>query len=100
MATIADAARRASTRRARRADRDPSTLDRIVLTGLNLDSGVGSVDQFEDTLGRYEAIGVTDYVVHWPRPTPPYQGDEAAFEKHLHVPPLTRQPARAPSKAD
>ena len=33
--------------------RDPSTLDRIVLTGLNLDSGLGSVDEFEDTLGRY-----------------------------------------------
>jgi alkanesulfonate monooxygenase SsuD/methylene tetrahydromethanopterin reductase-like flavin-dependent oxidoreductase (luciferase family) len=59
--------------------RDPATLDRMVLTGLNLDSGVGSVDQFEDTLGRWAELGVTDYVVHWPRPTPPYQGDEAAF---------------------
>ncbi len=62
------------------AGRDPATLDRMVLTGLNLDSGAGSADQFEDTLGRYEALGVTDYVVHWPRATPPYQGDEAAFE--------------------
>ena len=65
------------------ADRDPATLDRLVLTGLTLDSGLGSVDQFEDTLGRYEAIGVTDYVVHWPRPNPPYEGDEAAFEAIL-----------------
>lgn len=64
-----------------KAGRDPSTLDRLVLTGLTLDSGLGSADQFEDTLGRYEAIGVTDYVVHWPRPTEPYQGDEAAFER-------------------
>jgi alkanesulfonate monooxygenase SsuD/methylene tetrahydromethanopterin reductase-like flavin-dependent oxidoreductase (luciferase family) len=62
-------------------DRDPSTLDRIVLTGLHLDSGLGSSDQFEDTLGRYEAIGATDLVVHWPRPSPPYQGDERAFEE-------------------
>ena len=61
--------------------RDPATLGRLVLTGLNLDSGVGSPDQFTDTLGRYEAVGVTDFVVHWPRPTPPYQGDEAAFER-------------------
>ncbi len=60
--------------------RDPATLDRIVLTGLNLDSGAGSVDQFEDTLGRWAELGVTDYVVHWPRPDPPYQGDEAVFE--------------------
>jgi alkanesulfonate monooxygenase SsuD/methylene tetrahydromethanopterin reductase-like flavin-dependent oxidoreductase (luciferase family) len=59
--------------------RDPQTLKRMVLTGLNLDSGVGSLGQFEDTLGRYAELGVTDYVVHWPRPTPPYQGDEQAF---------------------
>ena len=63
-----------------RAGRDPATLDRMVLTGLNLESGLGSADQFEDALGRYAALGVTDYVVHWPRPTAPYQGDEAAFE--------------------
>jgi alkanesulfonate monooxygenase SsuD/methylene tetrahydromethanopterin reductase-like flavin-dependent oxidoreductase (luciferase family) len=61
--------------------RDPSTLDRLVLSGLNLDSGLGSVDEFEDALGRYEAIGITDVVVHWPRPSEPYQGDEAAFER-------------------
>ena len=61
--------------------RDPRTLDRYVLTGLNLDSGLGSPDQFEDTLGRYREVGATDFVVHWPRPTPPYQGDEAAFER-------------------
>jgi len=61
--------------------RDPSTLDRMVLTGLNLDAGTGSLDQFEDTIGRYAELGVTDYVVHWPRPTRPYLGDEAAFER-------------------
>ncbi len=63
------------------AGRDPSTLGRLVLTGLTLDSGIGSPDQFADTLGRYEAVGVTDFVVHWPRANPPYQGDEAAFER-------------------
>ncbi len=61
--------------------RDPSTLARMVLTGLNLDPGLGSLEQFEDTLGRYAEIGITDFVVHWPRPTPPYQGDQAAFER-------------------
>jgi alkanesulfonate monooxygenase SsuD/methylene tetrahydromethanopterin reductase-like flavin-dependent oxidoreductase (luciferase family) len=60
--------------------RDPATLDRIVLSGLNLDSGLGSVGEFEDAVGRYEAVGATDVVVHWPRPTDPYQGDQAAFE--------------------
>jgi alkanesulfonate monooxygenase SsuD/methylene tetrahydromethanopterin reductase-like flavin-dependent oxidoreductase (luciferase family) len=59
--------------------RDPKTLDRYVLTGLNLDSGLGSLDEFDDLVGRYEAIGITDLVVHWPRPTQPYLGDEATF---------------------
>ena len=61
--------------------RDPATLDRLVLTGLTLDSGLDSPDRFEDTLGRYEALGVTDLVVHWPRPGPPYEGDQATFER-------------------
>jgi alkanesulfonate monooxygenase SsuD/methylene tetrahydromethanopterin reductase-like flavin-dependent oxidoreductase (luciferase family) len=61
------------------AGRDPATLDRLVLTGLNLSSGTAGLDQFEDTIGRYEELGVTDYVLHWPRPTEPYLGDEATF---------------------
>ncbi len=61
--------------------RDPATLDRMVVTGLNQDSGLGSVDEFTDALGRYEAAGFTDVVVHWPRSGPPYEGDEAIFEE-------------------
>jgi alkanesulfonate monooxygenase SsuD/methylene tetrahydromethanopterin reductase-like flavin-dependent oxidoreductase (luciferase family) len=61
--------------------RDPATLDRLVLTGLTLDSGLGSPDELADTIGRYEEIGATDFVVHWPRPTPPFEGDESTFER-------------------
>lgn len=61
------------------AGRDPSTLDRYALTGLNMTSGLGSPDEFDDLVGRFEAIGVTDLVVHWPRPSYPYEGDEAGF---------------------
>ncbi len=63
------------------AGRDPSTLDRIVLTGLTLGSGTGSEDQLADTLGRYEEAGATDFVVHWPRASAPYLGDVDAFER-------------------
>jgi alkanesulfonate monooxygenase SsuD/methylene tetrahydromethanopterin reductase-like flavin-dependent oxidoreductase (luciferase family) len=59
--------------------RDPSTLDRYVLTGLNLTSGTSSGDEFDELVGRYEEIGITDLVVHWPRPTEPYRGDEDTF---------------------
>lgn len=63
------------------AGRDPASLDRIVLTGPTLDPGLSSVESFRETVGRYEEIGVSDLVVHWPRPGPPYQGDEAVFER-------------------
>jgi alkanesulfonate monooxygenase SsuD/methylene tetrahydromethanopterin reductase-like flavin-dependent oxidoreductase (luciferase family) len=61
--------------------RDPAELSRLVLTGPILTSGLGSVDEFGDTVGRYAAIGVTDLVVHWPRAEEPYAADYATFER-------------------
>jgi alkanesulfonate monooxygenase SsuD/methylene tetrahydromethanopterin reductase-like flavin-dependent oxidoreductase (luciferase family) len=63
------------------ADRDPSTIDRLVLTGPELAPGLQSEDAFADTVGRYEAVGITDLVVHWPRSNEPYAGDVATFER-------------------
>jgi len=63
------------------AGRDPGTLGRLVLTGPRLDPGLSSVGAFDDAVGRYGAIGVTDLVVHWPRPDGPYAGDAAVFER-------------------
>jgi alkanesulfonate monooxygenase SsuD/methylene tetrahydromethanopterin reductase-like flavin-dependent oxidoreductase (luciferase family) len=63
------------------AGRDPSTIDRLVLTGPELDAGLTSETEFADTVGRYEEIGFTDVVVHWPRPCEPYAGDVATFER-------------------
>lgn len=62
------------------AGRDPASIDRLVLVGLRLESGLGSVEELRDTVGRYEEVGVTDFVVHWPRPEPPFTGDTAHFE--------------------
>lgn len=61
--------------------RDPSTLGRLVLTGPALDPGLDSVEAFRDAVGRYEEVGVTDLVVHWPRESEPYAGDLATFER-------------------
>jgi len=63
------------------AGRDPATLGRLVLAGRTLDSGLDSVEKFRDTAGRYAEVGVTDFVVHWPRPVEPYAGDLATFER-------------------
>jgi alkanesulfonate monooxygenase SsuD/methylene tetrahydromethanopterin reductase-like flavin-dependent oxidoreductase (luciferase family) len=61
--------------------RDPATLNRLVLTGLRLDSGTGSERELADTIAHYTAAGVTDFVVHWPRAGDPFAGDAAAFER-------------------
>jgi alkanesulfonate monooxygenase SsuD/methylene tetrahydromethanopterin reductase-like flavin-dependent oxidoreductase (luciferase family) len=61
--------------------RDPALLRRLVVTGPNLDGGLGSVEAFRDTIGRYADVGVTDLVVHWPRRDGPYAGDLSTFEQ-------------------
>ncbi len=61
--------------------RDPDELDKMVLTGTRLDPGLQSRDALEATVGRYEEIGITDLVVHRPRPRDPYAGDLARFER-------------------
>jgi alkanesulfonate monooxygenase SsuD/methylene tetrahydromethanopterin reductase-like flavin-dependent oxidoreductase (luciferase family) len=65
----------------RAAGRDPSTIDRLVLTGPELAPGLSSTDAFADSVGRYAEVGVTDLVVHWPRASEPYAGDAATFER-------------------
>jgi alkanesulfonate monooxygenase SsuD/methylene tetrahydromethanopterin reductase-like flavin-dependent oxidoreductase (luciferase family) len=64
-----------------RIGRDPSSLRRLVLSGPSLDGGLDSVAAFRETLARYADVGVTDFVVHWPRPSDPYAGDPVAFER-------------------
>jgi alkanesulfonate monooxygenase SsuD/methylene tetrahydromethanopterin reductase-like flavin-dependent oxidoreductase (luciferase family) len=63
------------------AGRDPSSIDRLVLTDLRLASGLPSAEAFRDTVGQYEAVGFTDFVVHWPRAGGPFAGDVDAFEQ-------------------
>ena len=60
--------------------RDPASLARLVLTGPSLDPGMASAGAFEETVGRYAEAGVTDLVVHWPRPEQPYAADLSVFE--------------------
>lgn len=55
--------------------------ERMVLAGPGLEQGLESAQQLADTLGAYGDVGVTDFVVHWPRPTEPYRGDRRHFEK-------------------
>jgi alkanesulfonate monooxygenase SsuD/methylene tetrahydromethanopterin reductase-like flavin-dependent oxidoreductase (luciferase family) len=62
-------------------ERDFSTIDRLLLTAVPLDSGLSSVDAFTETAARYAAVGITDLVVHWPRTSEPYRNDLPTFER-------------------
>jgi alkanesulfonate monooxygenase SsuD/methylene tetrahydromethanopterin reductase-like flavin-dependent oxidoreductase (luciferase family) len=61
--------------------RDPLSLGRLVLTGPLLDNGLASVGAFDETADAYADVGVTDFVVHWPRPDEPYAADVGVFER-------------------
>lgn len=61
--------------------RDPSELDRVVLLGPVLAQGLDSEGAFAGTLGAYEEVGMTDVIIHWPRPAEPYQGSRSVFER-------------------
>jgi alkanesulfonate monooxygenase SsuD/methylene tetrahydromethanopterin reductase-like flavin-dependent oxidoreductase (luciferase family) len=61
--------------------RDTSSLRKLVLTGFALSPGLSSLQAFQDTVGRYEEAGVTDFVVHWPRGSEPFAGDMELFER-------------------
>ena len=61
--------------------RDPASIGRLVLTGPELDGGLVSSAAFAETKAAYEAVGVTDLVVHWPRPGEPYAGDTSVLER-------------------
>jgi alkanesulfonate monooxygenase SsuD/methylene tetrahydromethanopterin reductase-like flavin-dependent oxidoreductase (luciferase family) len=63
------------------AGRAAASIGRLVLTGVGLDAGLDSAAAFQETLGRYAEVGVTDFVVHWPRASAPYAGDLAHFER-------------------
>ncbi|HEY3834665.1 MAG TPA: LLM class flavin-dependent oxidoreductase [Acidimicrobiia bacterium] len=63
-----------------RVGRDPSTIDVMVLTGPQLSPCFESPASFRDAVARYEAVGVSDFVVHWPRPDGPFAESVARFE--------------------
>jgi hypothetical protein len=52
-----------------------------VLVGPELPPhGIPSPGEWDQLVGRYEEAGITDLVVHWPRPEGIHAGDRSAFE--------------------
>lgn len=60
--------------------RDPAELRRLMLTGFTGEQPLESVEAFRDLAGRYAEAGITDLVLHWPRPGTPWAGDMSVLE--------------------
>jgi alkanesulfonate monooxygenase SsuD/methylene tetrahydromethanopterin reductase-like flavin-dependent oxidoreductase (luciferase family) len=61
--------------------RSPASIDRVLLDGLNSERPLVSVDAFVDWAGRYQALGITELVIHWPEPNSLFDVDMKTFEK-------------------
>ncbi|HEY3505822.1 MAG TPA: LLM class flavin-dependent oxidoreductase [Actinocatenispora sp.] len=61
------------------AGRDPAELERVLLTGFGPEPD--SLAGFVDLAGRYEQLGITELVVHWPVPDSPFALDQGLFER-------------------
>lgn len=63
------------------AGRPQNDLARILLDGLSEERPLVSVDAFVDWAGRYQALGITELVIHWPEPDSLFDFDMRIFEK-------------------
>ena len=63
------------------AGRDPKTVDRYLALDSSGTLALSSVDHFENEVGRAEELGFTDVIVHWPRATEPFKGDDTILDQ-------------------
>ncbi|WP_454042762.1 LLM class flavin-dependent oxidoreductase [Cellulosimicrobium sp. Marseille-Q8652] len=63
------------------AGRDPSGIEKILLTGFTPDRPLASVDAFVETAAAYAEVGVTEIVVHRPVPGTQFEGEQSVFER-------------------
>lgn len=61
--------------------RDPSSLGRMLVTGPSVGGVLASSDAFFDAAGQFAELGITDFVVQWPRPEEPYPGRVEVLEQ-------------------
>jgi len=63
------------------AQRPSDSVDKVLLDGLNSEKPLTSLDAFVDWAGRYQDLGITDLVIHWPVPDSLYAVDADLFER-------------------
>lgn len=63
------------------AGRPRNDIEKVLLDGLSDERPLASLDAFVDWAGRYQALGVTELVIHWPEPDCLFDFDSRTFEK-------------------
>ncbi|MGP4000007.1 LLM class flavin-dependent oxidoreductase [Streptomyces sp. 8N706] len=61
--------------------RDPSGLEKSLLTGFTPDRPLDSFDAFVDFAGAHAELGFTEIVLHWPIPDSMFAADQKVFER-------------------
>ena len=61
--------------------RDFDSIDKLLLQGSTAERPLDSVDAFVDWAGRYQALGLTELVVHWPVSDSVFDADPEVFER-------------------
>ena len=61
--------------------RNPTEIERVLLHGFTDESPLDSLGAFVDWAGRYQELGVTELVIHWPEPNSPFEADMRVFEE-------------------
>jgi alkanesulfonate monooxygenase SsuD/methylene tetrahydromethanopterin reductase-like flavin-dependent oxidoreductase (luciferase family) len=64
-----------------RMGRSPKDLDRVLLNGLSTERPLVSLDAFVDWAGRYQELGITELVMHWPESNSLFETDVKVFEE-------------------
>jgi len=67
----------ACVRRGRACDQ----VDKVLLQGITAERPLRSVGAFVDWAGRYQTLGITEIVLHWPVPESVFANDPDVFEK-------------------
>jgi hypothetical protein len=62
------------------AGRDPAAMTRMVSLDAAPIQSITSFGAFTDAAGRAAELGFTDAVLHWPRPSGAYAGDDALLD--------------------
>jgi alkanesulfonate monooxygenase SsuD/methylene tetrahydromethanopterin reductase-like flavin-dependent oxidoreductase (luciferase family) len=63
------------------AGREPKTVERLLLQGFSDEDPLASLDAFVDWAGRYQELGITELVIHWPELGSPFEADMGTFEQ-------------------